>query len=277
LIDLPDRCPRHLMHAMSTGVDPSRVDENRAALHTGLKGAELMRAVKRGRLWLNLTRVDQVDKRFRTLIDSLYAGLSAQVADFVVDSSHGGLLISSPEAMAYFHVDGPASVLWHMRGRKQVWVYPAGDHRLVCREALEDIFAGARHEYLPFSSDFDAAAQRYILEPGAWITWAQNALHRISNLDSLNVSVVTEHFTAQTRRRSRVQVANRFLRLRAGLSELSQREDGLQAGMKVFVHRVARIVGLDRVQHKRHVPTLRVDPEAPGGVTPLDAGPGAAR
>jgi hypothetical protein len=39
LIDLLDRCPGHLMHGLSTGEDPSRVDEKRAALHTGLKGA----------------------------------------------------------------------------------------------------------------------------------------------------------------------------------------------------------------------------------------------
>src|SRR5919197_828068 len=204
LIKLLDEFPRGNLYALATGNDPTHPEENRFALSESVRGAELLRAVERGRLWLNLVRIDSADRRYRILLDQLYAQLGACVPGFVPDWTQANLLISSPGALVYYHADGPASVLWHMRGRKRVWVYPAGDPRFVHQNDLEDIFAGARHEYLPFETFFDGAASVFDLAPGQWIAWAQNAPHRVTNLDGLNVSLTSEHFTRQTRRRARV-------------------------------------------------------------------------
>jgi hypothetical protein len=269
LIELLDNFPRKNLYALTMGTDPARI-ENRVALHDGLSGAELLRAVRNGRLWLNVTRIDRVDRRYRALIDQLYAQLTAQVPGFRPDFSQGTLLISSPHALVYYHADGPASVLWHIRGRKRVWVYPALDERYMQREHLEDIIAGIRHEYLPYENAFDQAAQVYDLEPGQWIAWPQNAPHRVTNLDSLNISLATEHFSRESRRRARVYTANRFFRTRFGLHGLSAREQGLAAMTKTVLHRLAKMAGLDRLSPKQHKPSMRVDPDAFAGVAALD-------
>lgn len=275
LIDLLDRFPRQHLYALNMGSDPTRVEENRLASHDGVSGAELFQAMRSGRLWLNLTRVDVADGRYRALIDQLYENLRSLVPGFEPDASQGTLLISSPRAQVYYHADGPASVLWHLRGRKRVWVYPALDPRYMKTELLEDIFAGVRHEYLPYEPAYDDGAEVYDLTPGEWIAWPQNAPHRIVNLDTVNVSLSTEHFTAQSRRRFRVYVANRFLRTRLGVTDPSLREDGAMAMSKILVQRVARRLGLDPVQLRRNDPVLRVQADAPGGVaaltTPLTA------
>ncbi|HEY6514066.1 MAG TPA: hypothetical protein VI032_18965 [Burkholderiaceae bacterium] len=270
LVDLLDRMPRQQVRALTMGSDPAKPEQNRLARCDDLSGAELMRAVKNGRLWLNITRVDRADSRYRDLIDGLYAELAAQVPGFTPDSSQGTLLVSSPHAMVYYHVDGPATVLWHLRGRKRVWVYPALDARYVRREALEDIFADVRHEYLPYDAAFDDAATVIDLAPGQWLAWAQNAPHRVTNGDSVNVSLSTEHFTRQGRWRARVYVANRYFRRRWGLADLSTCESGPAAILKAVVHRLARQAGLDRRQLKSYVPVLQVDPDAPDGVTSLE-------
>jgi len=272
LIDLLDHFPRERLFALSMGTDPTQVGENRLALHDGVSGAELLRAVKNGRLWLNVTRVDRADARYRRLLDGLYQSLAAQVPGFSPDESQGTLLISSPHALVYYHADGPAGVLWHLRGRKRVWVYPALDPRYMKRELLEDIIAGVRHEYLPYETAYDEGAQVYDLEPGQWIAWAQNAPHRVTNLDSVNVSLSTEYFTRASRQRSRVYVANRFFRTHLGWDHLSAREDGAQALAKTLAHRIARRLGLDPVRFKQHVPVLRVVADAPGGVIALSPG-----
>jgi len=274
LIDLLDHFPRQHLYALSMGTDPTRI-ENRLALHDGVSGAELLRAVKNGRLWLNVTQVDRADQRYRELIDRLYEQLAGQVPGFAPFASRGTLLISSPRALVYYHADGPASALWHIRGRKRIWIYPALDGRYIQRELLEDIFAGVRHEYLPYKSAYDRAAVSYELGPGEWATWPQNAPHRVTNLDDLNVSLSTEHFTPQTRRRSQVYVANRFFRTRLGLQRLSAQEEGPLALAKTVVHRLARKGGLDRVHVARHRPALRVDADAPGGVVALDGADGS--
>jgi hypothetical protein len=271
LADLLDRFPREHLYALTMGHDVMRPDENRLALTDGVSGAELLRAVRNGRLWLNITRVDRVDARYRTLIEELYAQLAAQAPGFVPLASQGTLLISSPRALVYYHADGPASVLWHIRGRKRIWIYPPADERYAQRESIEDIFAGVRHEYLPYQHEFDAAAVHYDLEPGQWVTWPQNAPHRITNLDSVNVSLATEYFTIATRRRQRLFIANRFFRKRLHMRNLSAAETGVLAVAKTVVHRVANKLGLDPVQYRSHVPAMRIDADAPDGVVALAA------
>jgi len=269
LIELLDRFPRERLYALSMGTDPTRSADNRLALHDGVSGADLLRAVHLGRLWLNLTRVDRVDARYRRVIDDLMGTLGGHVAGFPPDSSQASLLISSPHAQVYYHADGPASALWHVRGRKRVWIYPALDPRYASREMLEDIFAGVRHEYLPYEPAYDDGAEVFDLEPGQWLHWPQNAPHRVCNLEGVNVSLTTEYFTGASRRRARVYVANRYFRTRLGWRDPSAREHGAAALCKTLVHGIARRIGLDPVRTKRHVPTLRVDANAPGGVVAL--------
>jgi hypothetical protein len=269
LADLIDRYPREHLYAMNMGTDPAKIEENRLAVHDDVSGSELLRAVRNGVLWLNLTRVDRVDARYRRLVSRLYEQLSSQIPDFSVRRSQGTLLISSPNAQVYYHADGPASVLWHVRGNKRVWVYPALDPGYMKRELLEDLFAGVRHEYLPYEAAFDLGARVFDLGPGDWIAWPQNAPHRVVNTDGINVSLSTEHFTREGERRFRVYVANRFFRTRLGASAPSAREDGVSALARTIVQRIARRLGLDPVVIRKNLPVLRVAPDAPGGVVAL--------
>jgi hypothetical protein len=270
LVALLDSYPRELLFAITMGSDPSR-EENRLAAHDGVSGRELLEAVKRGRLWLNVTRVNLADQRFRALLDQLYGELAQTMPGFRPEHVQGTLLISSPGAMVYYHADGPPNVLWHIRGRKRVWVYPALDERFLARTDLEDIFAGVRHEYLPYRPEFDAQAVSFDLAPGDFATWPQNAPHRVTNLDSFNVSLSSEYFTAQSRARARVYQANRFLRRRLGFSGLSARETGPGALVKSVVHAAAKRLDLDGVpaRAKHRVPSLRVSPGSPLGVADL--------
>jgi hypothetical protein len=270
LAELLDSFPREHLYALTMGEDLTRPDENKLALHDNVSGAELLRAVRNGRLWLNVTRIDRADSRYRKLIDQLYEQLANEIPDFRPLASQGTLLISSPHAIVYYHADAAASALWHIRGRKRIWIYPALHRCYASREFLEDIFAGVRHEYLPYQHSFDRAAVCYELEPGQWTTWPQNAPHRVTNLDSLNVSLSTEHFTAATRQRQRVYLANRFFRTRLGINNLSTREKGLRVETKIFLHRVANKCRLDPVVYRSHPPLLRVDPDAHNGVVELE-------
>ena len=81
LIELLDRYPRELVYAITMGYDPSR-EENRLAANDGVTGRDLLEAVKRGRFWLNVTRVNRVDPRFRDLIEQLYGQLARAVPGF---------------------------------------------------------------------------------------------------------------------------------------------------------------------------------------------------
>jgi hypothetical protein len=270
LAEFLDGFPRRHLYALTMGADLTRPDENRLAVHDGVSGKELLRAVRNGKLWLNVTRVDRADADYRRLISQLYEQIAAQVPGFEPIASQGTLLISSPHALVYYHADAPASALWHIRGRKRIWIYPALDERFASRDFLEDIFAGVRHEYLPYRHEFDDHAEQFDLEPGQWISWPQNAPHRVTNLDSVNVSLSTEYFTKRSLQRQRVYMANRFFRTRFG-ARLGATESGFIPATKTFVHRIAYKLGWDRVQYRSHDPAYRVDADAPNGVAPLSA------
>lgn len=272
LIALLDDFPREQLYAFTMGTDPTRIDEYRKVRHEGVSGAELLEAVRCGRLWLNITRVDRADPAYHRLIDALYEQLSELIPDFEPLRCQGTLLISSPRAQVYYHADGPVSLLWHIRGRKRVWVYPALDERYLSHELLEDIFAGVRHEFVPFDPAFDEGAEVHDLEPGQWISWPQNAPHRVVNGDSLNVSLSTEHFTAASLRRYQLFLANRFFRTRFGRRHPSLREDGALALTKALVQRSARRLGLHQLQYQQHAESLQIKAGAPGSVVPLGAG-----
>jgi hypothetical protein len=278
LAQILDGYPPEKLFALTMGSDPERSEDNERLQHTGVSGAGLLEAVRKGRMWLNITAIDTVDSRFRALTDELYAQVAAQVPGFAGIETHATLLVSSPDAMVYYHVDGPPSFLWHIRGRKRVWVYPALDEDLLPRRLLEDVFAGVRQEYVPYRHAFDQQAEVFDLEPGECAMWVQNAPHRITNHDSLNVSLVTDHYTIDARRRARVYTANRFLRAKAHVPPrlLSTTEHGPVASAKVAVHRVGRKLGLDDPMRKAHRPSVRrVDPSAPNGMSPIDGGPAA--
>ena len=264
--------PEHLLHALTMGFDPLISADNEKVVHSGVTGADVLEAVRRGRLWLNITNIDAVDPRFRELTDALYAGVRACNPSFRVEETHATLLVSSPGAMVYYHVDGPPSFLWHVRGRKRVWVYPAQDETLLPRELLEDIFAGVRQEYVPYNASFDERAELFDLEPGQCAMWVQNAPHRVTNLDSFNVSLVTDHYTPEARRRARLYRANRFLRSRAHVPQrfLSATETGFLATAKVGVHKVGHRLHLDDPIAKAHRPsTRRIDANSPTGLSSL--------
>jgi hypothetical protein len=267
-----DSYPPEWLFALTMGNDPERPEDNERVQHSGASGTDMLEAVRRGRLWLNITNIDQVDRRYRELIDRLYAEVAAAVPGFVVDEAHATLLVSSPSAMVYFHVDGPPSFLWHVRGRKRVWVYPHLDESVLERSLLEDVYAGTRQEYVPYRTSFDDVAEIRDLDPGDVAMWPHNAPHRVSNLDTINVSLVTDHWTPEARRRARVYKANRFLRVRTPIPHRALHTDvrGLGATAKVAVHQVGRRLRLDDPPSKAHrPPRRRIDATSADGLAAL--------
>ena len=181
LIDLLENYPRNRLQTWTMGTDPLRREDWKPVDTTGLSGKDLLTAVKSGRLWYDILRLDLFDRRYRELIDRLYSEMAEDCPGFKPLFAAGTLLLSSPDAMVYYHADGPPTTLFHLRGRKRFWVYPAGDVRFVSQSCLEEIYASAMDEEVPYSPEFDQHAAVFDLEPGT-VWWPHDAPHRIENL-----------------------------------------------------------------------------------------------
>lgn len=224
LIALLDRYPREHLEVFTMGTDPVDWKSWTRGSVNDLTGEELFRAVHEGRIWLNLRMANRYLADYADLADEIFADKEANIAGFKAFNRDLGVLISSPNAQVFYHLDSPLVSLWQIRGTKLVRVYPP-EAPFAAPEQIESVVIRENDEQLPFDPDWDAKAYEITLEPGMMVTWPQNAPHRIVNGNMVNVSLSVEFMTAAALLRANVIYANGILRRRFGL------KPAIQAGL----------------------------------------------
>ena len=273
LLDLLENYPRDRLQAFTMGTDVLNRKDWQPVDTAGVSGRDLLTAVGNGRLWFNILQVHLVDRRYRDLIDELYAELSEQCPTFGPLKKNGTLIISSPTALVYYHADAQPNFLWQVRGSKRVWVYPPGDKALVSQDLMEDIFASFADEEVPYEFEFDRKATTFDLMPGDVLSWSQNAPHRVTNLQGVNVSLSTVHETKDSDRRKLVYCANRLFRRSYHIPSRSTKETGALSYVKRLAYRACRRAGLVETPPRRaYITNLRIEPNASNGFRLLGGG-----
>jgi hypothetical protein len=272
LIQLLERHPRRDLGINTMGDDPERRSDWQEGRAGKLDATELLEAARTGRIWLNVRRVMDHHPEYAELVLALYDDLERTCPGLHTYNHSANLLISSPSAMVYYHLDCPANMLWHLRGQKRVWAYPL-ESGLVSDETIEGVLCGERSEELDYREPWDELAVVHDLEPGEMITWPQHTPHRVVNTEGLNVSLSTEHMTPKAARRNNVYLANRHFRQLLGGSWRRTEQTGWRPALKEFTLRVCRRVpGLAPAppQGYKYPITFEVDLEAPNCVRPLN-------
>ncbi len=236
---------------------------------SGLSGHEVLEAIKRGRLWINMQKLEEHDERFSTLLDDMYAELEAAIPGFRPHRKSLGLLISSPGAQVFYHADVPGQSLWQVRGEKQIRIYPATEPFLRPAD-LENIIRGVTEEEIRYDPAFDAEAEVYDLKAGDMLHWALNGPHRVTNGNCLNVSVTTEHWTGPIRRSYAMNYGNGVLRNELGWTPRSRAISGPAFWGKVALTAFWRKSGMQKKQSFKRTMRFRVNPNADNGISPLN-------
>ncbi len=222
LAEMLDRYPAELFDINLYDYD----DDGQVSLRTGargrLNGAELLAAIQQGRLWVNLRGVQTgwpelwaaAMAEFRT-VQATYPGMRAV-------TNAGQLILSSPKARVPYHFDPAGVMLFHMRGRKRVFVYP-GDESHLPEKNMEQVVARQTTEELPYTMAFESDAQVMDLEPGQALTWPLYAPHRVENLDRFCVSLSMDFQTWPSRLRNGALYTNAVARSRGGRPRFTDR------------------------------------------------------
>ncbi|QDT65678.1 cupin-like domain-containing protein [Calycomorphotria hydatis] len=270
LVEMMERHPRALCNISMMGTDQEEYEWGDVDT-TGFSAEEMLDAVKRGRMWINIRQIMTHQPELRKIVDDLYDELENQSPGFVATRRSANVLISSPNAFVYYHVDVPQNILWHVRGQKKVWVYGEWEE-IVPRDVYEAIVDCDREEDVPYRREFDKLAEVYTLEPGQMVTWPQHTPHRVENLDSFNVSLSTEHYSPRAFRKVRVIRANRFLKNKLGLPVSAEQTDGLGFAVKNSAFLAKRSV--ERYFLKKsefdYPMKYRLDLNAPNCMVPID-------
>ena len=234
----------------------------------GASGKTVLEAIRQGRLWLNLRRVHEVDSRYGDLLAQMFEELESLVPNFSTYKHNFGILISSPKAQVYYHADIPGQSLWQIRGEKRVYVYP-NYAPFLPEPDMERVILGEIEEDIPYEPWFDDYAQVFTLKPGEMLNWQLNAPHRVENLDCVNVSVTTEHWTDDIRNMYAIRYANGLLRSRFGVSPPLPFTHGPAFWAKAALAAGVKKSGLlKRFRYDREV-TWTLDPKASSKMAPL--------
>lgn len=270
LARLLDDYPQNDIHVttMAAGEDRDQPISNwRAGTTAGLTGQEIMTAVRRGQLWLNIKRLAENAPAHRELLTEIYQQLARRLHCPAPKWQRATLLISSPSASVYYHADSIPNVLWHIRGEKKVFVYPNGNPRFASPQQLELICSGETEEELIYHADFESFAQCFQLTPGQAISWPQHSPHRVVNTQGLNISLSTEHITPEARQKVNLYRGNRLLR-RLGMQPQLNHEGSLAGRTKqaLGIYQTALRKAFRKAPISFELtPTFRVDPDAESG------------
>lgn len=200
--------------------------DGQATLRTGargrLNGEELLAAIQQGRLWVNVRSIETGWPELWAAVMEEFSKVQGAYAGLRAVNSSGQLILSSPKARVPYHFDAAGVLLFHLRGRKRIFVYP-GDEAHLAEVDMEQVVARQTTEELPYVRAFEADAQVLDLEPGQALTWPFYAPHRVENLDRFCVSLSIEFQTRPTRFRNGALFTNAVLRSRGGRPRMTDR------------------------------------------------------
>ena len=210
LAALLDRYPEKLLDINAYSYD----DEGQVSLTTGSRGraegAVLLAAIKAGRLWVNLRDIQDAHPALWDEIAAPFAELTRSMGVRPIKTT-GQLILSSPATKVPFHFDAAGVVLFHLRGRKRVFVYPPDETHLP-QVGMERTIMRTTTEELPYSRAMDTAAWSFDLEAGQALTWPLYAPHRVENLGEFNVSLSLDFQTWGSRLTRGAHFANGVMR-----------------------------------------------------------------
>jgi len=210
LVRVLDRYPREALGVFTMGHDVEDWRSWRRGTADGLDGERLLEAVKAGRLWLNLRHANDHLPEFADLCAEIAAEKERRFRTKILNRDLG-LLISSPSAQVFYHLDVPLSSLWQVRGSKQIWFYPRREP-FVDPAWLERCVRSTAEGQMPFDAAWDEQAVSFRMGPDDMVTWPQNMPHRVDNAPEMSVAVSMEYMTPRARLRANVLHANGVLR-----------------------------------------------------------------
>jgi len=268
IIDLLDHYPKTWLQCYTMGTDPENHSDWTPVHIDHLSGAEIMQALMKGRIWVNAINIDKFSKDYDELIQHMYAKIARNCPHIhKLQNAFNALLISSPGIQVYYHLDTDPNMLWHIKGEKKIWVYPARDPRFTTQEYLEEIIAHDRHENMPYERWFDDHAFATTVKAGDAVSWPQHSPHRVENM-SVNISLTSSYESQESRRLVGVHGANHYFLKKLGLKNRSTETKGLIPATKAFSYYACNKLNLLK-RGKRtstYVSSIKADPASPDGL-----------
>ncbi len=259
LIKLLEKHPSNMLDVCTMGDPEHPVYPNR--FRTGdfrdVSGKVILDAAKAGKVWINVRKGMNLHPEYKAVLDRMYGDLGAAISKKPYDAN-GGILISSPIAQVPYHFDKTHIILWHVRGKKRIYIYPQNE-KFIPDRAYEAKMLRYLDDDLPYTLEFDEHAEFFDLEEAQAIAWPLNSPHRVDNREFC-VSVTTEYSTAKSRMKNSCMVANATLRHWFGIESSYSKSSHVHRQLKSIFGYGIKKVGLVPKGKIADMVTFKIDP-----------------
>lgn len=260
---LIENCPAEDLGLESMCVETDRPDRIYGLLG-GASGKDAIKAIEKGRMWMNLRRVMDWAPEYRKLLDEIFDEFEGRMPGLKTFKRNMHILISSPNAKVFYHADIQGQSLWQIEGVKSVYLYPRSD-AFMSPQSVEKILLRETDEDLEYQNWFDEYATKVDLQPGNMITWPLYAPHRVQNHDCLNISVAMEHWTKEIWNSYAVHYGNGVLRRTVGIGATSTNDYGMHVYPKAAAALLWKKLGGQIKGDVVKTRQFRIDASAPEG------------
>ena len=242
LAALLDRHPTHLIDVCTMTEHPDFPDRHSTVDFRNCSGEDLIHLAKEGRVWINVREAMSRDTAYVDLMDQTFKEFAENSGQHRIRKNcRGGILISSPAAKVPYHCDPTVTLLWHIRGEKRVFVYPATD-AFRPEPSYEAILLGEQDQDIPYKPEFEQDVQIFDLKPGTLVSWPHTSPHRVEN-STFCVSMVMEFSTLASSSRNACMYANGLLRRRVGKVRSYEKSSALEKAIKIPAGHALRRLG----------------------------------
>lgn len=230
-------------------------------------GKTLLEAAKAGAVWINVRQGMNVHPEYKAVLDDMY-GAIAEITGQPPFNARGGILISSPIAKVPYHCDQTETILWHVRGKKRIYLYPVKEEFL-SDEAYHNIITNDLEDDIPFDPEMDKHAFIGDLEEDQMISWPLNAPHRVDN-QTFCVSVTTEYSSRESAFKNSVMYTNAFLAKRFGVKSKWASASMPEKVVKSVAGRVLRKAGAMKTENGTDFVAFKIDKSAENFIQPVE-------
>lgn len=269
LIALLNKHPQNMLDVCTMGPADCELYPNRFQTgdFRGVDGRILLEAAQAGKVWINVRRGMNVHPEYKAVLDQMYGGIAEKTGNKAYNAN-GGILISSPIARVPYHFDKTETILWHVRGKKSMYLYPLTE-KFIPDRSYEATILNNLDDDLPYDSSYDEEATKVDLEEGQALSWPLNMPHRVDN-QTFCVSVTTEYSTRESMMKNSAMVTNATLRHRFGIKSSYTKASPLNRHIKSVFGQIIDKAGLAAKVKKDDMVTFKIDPSAPGFIVNVE-------
>ena len=176
LINLLERHPVELIDVCTMGKsnDPRFPNKFRTGDFREASGETLLKAAKAGAIWINVRQAMNVHADYKRVLDAMYGELSEKTGNKIFNPK-GGILISSPVAKVPYHFDKTETLLWHVRGKKRMYIYPLTQD-FISDEHYETALTNFIEDDIPYDASYDEHATIVDIPEDTALAWRLNCL-----------------------------------------------------------------------------------------------------